>query len=170
MRTASYLPALLLFSAVACKSTPPPPPSEPPPPARPAPPAGPTRTDFATIAKKLVSRCVAGGWINEWRSKQPDVDVAKPKIHLRDFEDKTGQNLDPTYRNTTLEQKMRLSGVYEMTSEDAGSDFIGKGVLLRMAERTSGGRISVYTVTLNLMEPASGKVVYSCEATVQGEM
>ena len=99
-----------------------------------------------------------------------DLDMRKPKIHLGDFEDKTGQNLDPTYLNTTLEQKMRLSGVYEMTSEDAGSDFIGKGVLLRMAERTSGGRISVYTVTLNLMEPASGKVVYSCEATVQGPL
>ena len=114
--TAPSLPALLLSRAVACKRTPPPPPREPPPPARPAPPAGPTRTDFATIAKKLVSRCVAGGWINEWRSKQPDVDVAKPKMHLRDFEDKTGQNLYPTYLNTTSEPKMRLSGVSTMAS------------------------------------------------------
>jgi hypothetical protein len=166
-RSLVLLPLLL---TIACKSAPPPPPPAPPPPPRPSAPAGPTRTDFATIAKKLVSRCVAGGWINEWRSKQPNIDAAKPKVHLRDFEDQTGQGLDPTYLNTTLEQKMRISGVYEMTADDEGSDFIGKGTLLRMAERAGGDRISVYTATLKLIEPSTNKVVYSCEATVQGEM
>ena len=39
-------------------------------------PSGPTRTDFKTIAKKLVSRCVAGGWIHKWRSTHEDPTVA----------------------------------------------------------------------------------------------
>jgi hypothetical protein len=134
-------------------------------------PSGPTRTDFKEIAQKLLARCVAGGWISEWRSRQPDVDVAKPKVHLRDFEDKTGQKLDPTYLNSTLAQRMRLSGVYELVDGDDAADFIGRGQLLRLAERGgSGERFSVYTAVLNLVDPKTQKTAYSCEATVKGEL
>lgn len=134
-------------------------------------PAGPTRTDFKTIAQKLVSRCVAGGWIHKWRSTHEDPTVARPKIYLRDFQDQTKQELDPTYLHAELERKMRTSGVFEMVSESAEYDFEGRGKLLRMAERTrSGDRISVYTAVLELVDPATNKVAYSCEATVQGEM
>ncbi|MCB9649554.1 MAG: hypothetical protein H6730_23575 [Deltaproteobacteria bacterium] len=167
MKRLLLLPVLL---SAACASTPPPPP---PPPAAPPPtaPSGPTRTDFKEIAGKLMKRCVAGGWINTWRSQQANIDAARPKIHLAEFEDKTGQDLDSTYLHRTLEQKMRLSGVYDMQPEAEGADFIGKGKLLRMAERGKGGaRFSVYTAVLDLVDPASGKVAYTCEATVEGEM
>ena len=164
------LPALALVLA-ACggstKAAPPPPPA---PVARPAPPQGPTRTDFDTIAKRLMKRCVAGGWINEWRSEQPDIDTPRPKIHVRDFEDKTEQDLDPSYLNSVLEKRMRLSGVYDLVSNDEDADFIGRGVLMRLAERRGSERFSVYTAILNLVEPSTGDVKYSCEATVRGEM
>lgn len=168
-----YLRILPLLSFAACggsaASAPPPapPPAEP---SRPPPPEGPTRTDFKTIAQKLVSRCVAGGWIHKWRSEAPDPTVAKPKIYLSDFEDQTKQDLDPQYLTAELERKMRTSGVFEMVSEDAEYDFIGKGKLLRMAERQGGQRVSVYTAVLELISPATNKVAYSCEATVKGEM
>jgi hypothetical protein len=149
--------------------------SAPPPPkpveARPPPPEGPTRTDFKTIAQKLVSRCVAGGWIHKWRSTNEDPLAAKPKIYLRDFDDQTKQDLDPQYLTSELERKMRQSGVFEMVSEDGGYDFIGRGKLLRLAERTGkGDRVSVYTAVLELIDPSSSKVAYSCEATVKGDM
>lgn len=160
-------PALLI--ATACASSPPPPP--PPPPAPPpAAPAGPTRTDFKTIAKKLMARCVAGGWINEWRASNPDVDAARPKVQLASFEDKTDQELDQTYLHRTLEQRMRLSGVYDMVNEASEADFVARGKLLRMAERMGGERISVYTAVLDLVDTKSSKVAYTCEATVRGEM
>lgn len=136
----------------------------------PPPPSGPTRTDFKTIAGKLVSRCVAGGWISEWRSKHEDPEVARPKIFLRDFEDQTKQDLDPTFLSKELERRMRLSRVFEMVSEEGDYDFIGRGKLLRLAERTRQGRVSVYTAVLELLDPDSQKVVYSCEATVEGDL
>ena len=160
-----------LLLTVACASAPPPPPPARPAPPPPTAPSGPTRTDFKVIAGKLMKRCVAGGWINTWRSQQADIDAARPKIFLAEFEDKTGQGLDSTYLHRTLEQKMRLSGVYEMVPEADGAHFIGKGKLLRMAERGKGGaRISVYTAVLDLVDPATSKVAYTCEATVEGEM
>ncbi len=123
------------------------------------------------MAKTLVKQCVAGGWISRWRSEQPDVDVAKPKIHLAEFEDKTGQDLDSTYLQSVLEKRMRMSGVFDMVPDDQGSDFIGRGRLLRLAERSPRGkRFSVYTVTLELIDPGSDRIAYSCEATVQGEL
>lgn len=173
MRNVHRIPLLLLAGGLmaACggsaKQAPPPPP---PVAAKPAPPSGPTRTDFKTIAKLLMKRCVAGGWINAWRAEQPDIDTPRPKIHVRDFEDKTGQDLDPEYLNSVLEQRMRLSGVYDLVSSDEGADFIGRGVLMRLAERRGGERVSVYTAVLNLVVPGTEDVKYSCEATVQGEM
>lgn len=163
------LSALLLAAASACSSTPPPPPPRAvaPPPAAPS---GPTRTDFKYISSKLMQRCVAGGWINEWRSKHEDVDVARPKIHLETFEDKTDQDLDQTYLHRTLEQRMRLSGVYDMVSSASDADFVGRGKLLRMAERSGGERISVYTAVLDLVNPKTNETAYTCEATVRGEM
>ena len=137
---------------------------------RPAPPPGPTRTDFKTIAKKLMKRCVAGGWIERWRAIAPDVDVAKPRLHLLGFEDKTGQNLDQTYLMSVLERRMRMSGVYDLVSADAGKDFDVRGRLLRMSERTKTGKTSVYTAILEVIAPKDAKIVYSCEATVRGEM
>lgn len=166
MRALAPLFALLLTAA--CASAPPPPPPPPAPP--PAAPAGPTRTDFETISKKLLSRCVAGGWINEWRSTHADVDVARPKVFLDAFEDRTKQDLDPVYLQRVLAQRMRLSGVYDMVPDAEGADFVGRGKLLRMAERHRGERISVYTAVLDLVDPASGTVAYTCEATVRGEM
>jgi hypothetical protein len=142
----------------------------PPPPNRPPPPSGPTRTDFKTIARTLVQRCVAGGWISRWRSEQPNVDVARPRIYLRDFEDKTEQNLDPSYLHDELEKDMRTSGVFDMAAESGPFDFIGRGRLLRLAERSGSGRVSVYTAVLEMLDPTSQKVAYSCEATVKGEM
>lgn len=134
-------------------------------------PEGPTRTDFRTIAQKLVQECVAGGWIQKWRSTAKDVDVARPRIRLRGFEDKTQQGLDPAYLTSELEKRMRLSGVFDMVGESAETDFIGDGTLLRLAERTQrGDRISVYTATLDLIDPATNQKAYSCEATVRGDM
>ena len=137
---------------------------------RPAPPPGPTRTDFKTIAKKLMKRCVAGGWIEKWRATAPDVDVAKPRIVLTGFEDKTGQELDPTYLLSVLERRMRMSGVYEMTQKGGERDFDARGRLLRMSEGTARGKISVYTAILEILDPKSGQIAYSCEASVRGEM
>jgi len=165
LRSGLFLAAM----GLACASAPPPPPAAKPKPASTAP-RGPTKTDFATIANKLVQGCVAGGWIERWRADQPDVDVAKPRIHLREFEDKTGQSLDPTYLMSVLERKMRMSGVYEMVTEGDAHDFIGRGRLLRLAERAGGDRVSVYTVTLEMVDPKSSRIAYSCEASVKGEM
>lgn len=142
-----------------------------PPPARSDAPEGPTRTDFQTIAKKLVQRCVAGGWIHRWRAEQPNVDAAaKPRIYLEGFEDKTDKGLDPSYLHSQLESRMRKSGVYEMVSGDGDHDFIGRGRLLRLAERSGKSRISVYTAVLDLVDPKTGKIAYNCEATVEGEL
>ncbi len=98
------------------------------------------------------------------------MDVARPKIIIRDFEDRTKQDLDQTYLKTTLEQRMRLSGVFDMVPDEGSADFIGRGRLMRLAERTRSGRISVYTVTLDLLNPKTEAVTYSCEASVKGEM
>lgn len=158
----------------ACSTTPPPPPAAPPPdPVARAPspiPTGPTRTDFKTIAKKLMSRCVRGGWINAWRAEQPDVDVARPKIRLLPFEDRTSQDLDPTYLNTILAQRMRLSGAFDLAGDNVEPDFLGKGTLLRLAEGNATDRYAVYIATLELQNPKSGRVVHACEATVKGEL
>ena len=168
MRISLVLSALLAACSSSKQATPPPPP---PAHARPAPPSGPTRTDFNDIAKELVKKCVGGGWISRWRSEHEDVDVAKPKIHLVEFEDKTGQDLDPSYLVSVLEKRMRMSGVFDMVPSSDASDFVGRGKLLRLAERTpKGKRFSVYTVTLELLEPQSDRIAYSCEATVQGEL
>jgi PBP1b-binding outer membrane lipoprotein LpoB len=161
------------FTATACSSSTPPPRvvEERPPERREKPPEGPTRTDFKTIAQKLVQKCVAGGWISQWRSTAKDVDQAKPRIVLRPFEDKTGQELDPEYLNTELQRRMRVSGVFDMVAEGAELDFYARGKLLRLAERTGrGDKISVYTATLEVIDPATEKIAYSCEATVKGEM
>ncbi len=146
-------------------------PAPPPPKTESTAPTGPTRTDFKTIARKLVSRCVGGGWISRWRADHENVDVAKPKIHLEKFEDRTDQNLDPQYLHSTLEQRMRLSGVYDMVAKEQDPDFLGRGHILRLAERDARGtRFSVYTAVLQLVEPTSGGTTYSCEASVRGEM
>ncbi|MFO0723029.1 MAG: hypothetical protein U1E65_04530 [Myxococcota bacterium] len=168
-------PALIsaLFVFVACASAPPPQkaPAERPTSSAPPPPAGPTRTDVKQISAELVQRCIAGGWISRWRSTNPDVDAARPKIYLRDFADQTGQNLDPSYLTSELLRRMRTSGVFEMVGEGTDYDFEGRGKLLRLAERGKGGaRISVYTAVLELVSPKDSKVAYSCEATVQGDM
>jgi hypothetical protein len=141
------------------------------PPPRSDAPEGPTRTDFQTIAKKLVQRCVAGGWIHRWRSEQPSVDgAAKPRIYLEGFEDRTDKGLDPSYLLSQLESRMRKSGVYEMVSAEGEHDFIGRGRLLRLAERSGRIRVSVYTAVLDLVNPTTGKIAYNCEATVEGEL
>ncbi len=158
---------LVLFAACSSPPPPPPPPAVAPPPAAPS---GPTRTDFGYIAKKLLQRCVAGGWIDTWRSTHEDVDVARPRIRLTGFEDKTGQDLDPSYLQSVLAQRMRLSGVFEMVGPEDEADFDAKGVLHRLAERAGGDRISVYTARLKLVSLANSKTVYGCEATVKGEM
>lgn len=161
------------FALAACGSTPKPTSStdQAPPPARSDAPEGPTRTDFQTIAKKLVQRCVAGGWIHRWRAEQPNVDAAaKPRIYLEGFEDKTDKGLDPSYLHSQLESRMRKSGVYEMVSGGGEHDFIARGRLLRLAERSGRTRVSVYTAVLDLVDPKSGKIAYNCEATVEGEL
>lgn len=166
--------ALVFAAAAACSSSTPPPrveqaekPAEP----REKPPEGPTRTDFKTIAQKLMNKCIAGGWIARWRSTAKDIDQAKPRIVLRPFEDKTEQGLDSDFLNQQLEQRMRLSGVYDMVAAGAEFDFYGRGKLLRLAERAgSGKRVTVYTAILEFVDPQTDKVAYSCEATVQGEM
>lgn len=165
--------AAFCFAAAACSSSTPPPVAEPAPTPRAEPkvpaPTGPTRTDFQTIAKKLLQQCVVGGWISKWRSTAKDVDQARPKIQLRGFEDKTGQGLDPEYLNGELEKRMRTSGVFDIVND--APDFFGQGKLMRLAERNArGDRVSVYTATLSLIDPTTNNVAYSCEATVQGEM
>ncbi|MCB9654009.1 MAG: hypothetical protein H6729_07780 [Deltaproteobacteria bacterium] len=135
------------------------------------PPSGPTQTDFKIISKRLVKRCIAGGWINRWRANNSDVNAAKPKIFLAPFDDATGLNLDPEYLRTTLERRMRRTQAFEMVADRSGCDFIGQGKLHRLAERgPKGERFSVYTATLALLDPTTEKVAYSCEATVRGEM
>ncbi|MEM7674373.1 MAG: hypothetical protein AAF449_00055 [Myxococcota bacterium] len=164
--------SLASLTAFACGgSTPPPPPppvavAPPPPP----PPRGPTRTDFKTISKKLLARCVRGGWIDRWRSEHQNVDTARPKVFLDEFQNKTGQDMDPGYLNTILAQRMRLSGVFEIVDDVGNADFIGRGKLLRLAERDRQGRYSVYTAILDVMNPVDRRTVHSCEASVQGEM
>lgn len=163
----------------ACAGNRPPPPvvaeQEEPANAPPPPPAGPTRTNFKEISKKLVQRCVSGGWISRWRS-EGHLDVARPKIYLSEFEDRTGQNLDQTYLQFELSEKMRMSGVYDMVPEKDGAHFVGRGRLLRMAEQDEKGRYNVYTATLDFLQPdtqkpdAPAKVVASCNASVAGEM
>lgn len=161
----------LLLSACASSRPPAAPVVEAPPPPRADAPEGPTRTDFQTIAKKLVQRCVAGGWIHKWRATQPSVDgAAKPRIYLEGFEDRTDKGLDPSYLQSQLESRMRKSGVYEMVSGDGEHDFVGRGRLLRLAEKSGKTRISVYTAVLDLVDPQSGKIAYNCEATVEGEL
>lgn len=173
MRSISLTLAFTAALAACGGSTPPPeaPVTSKPAAPREPPPQGPTRTDFKTIATKLVQQCIAGGWISKWRSTAKDVDQAKPRVRLRGFEDKTGQNLDPEYLNQELERKMRTSGVFEIVSESEPLDFHGQGKLLRLAEKNAKGeRVSVYTATLEMIDPATNKVAYSCEATVKGEM
>ena len=151
----------LLLGATACGSSTPPPP---PPSTTPPPPSGPTRTDFKTIARKLVGRCVGGGWIDRWRADN-DIDAPRPSVVLRDFEDKTGQDLDPSYLHSVLAQRMRLSGVFDMVSDAGDADFVADGELRRLAERDSQGRYSVYTAILKFSEASGGgRTVYSCEA------
>ncbi len=140
------------------------------PPPEPPLPAGPTRTDFKVIARKLVQRCVGGGWIDEWRAASPDPDVARPKIHLEGFENKTKHELDPTYLASVLGQRMRLSGVFDMRPDAAEVDFVGRGRMHRMAEQLGADRVSVYTAVLDLVDPKTNRVAYSCEATVRGEL
>ncbi|MBI2375253.1 MAG: hypothetical protein HYV07_14760 [Deltaproteobacteria bacterium] len=175
-RPANYGPSMKLmrFSSTAlaiclaaCGSAPRPKPPAPPP-ARSTAPSAPTKTDFEEIAKKLMARCVSGGWIERWRS-EGDVDAAKPKVFLEGFDDQTGQGLDPTYLMSVLEKRMRLSGVYELVPSADGADFVAHGKILRLAERAGAGRISVYTAVLGF-KPASGAAAASCEATVQGEL
>lgn len=167
--------ALVSFAAFAagCGGSTPPPRTEPdskPVERRQKPPEGPTRTDWKTIAQKLVQKCIAGGWIAKWRSTNEDIDQAKPRILLQPFEDKTGQNLDPEYLNTELEKRMRTSGVFDIVPDTGDPNFYGRGKLLRLAERSGGERITVYTATLELIDPRTEKIAYSCEATVKGEM
>lgn len=163
------LSAGVFIFAVGCGGAKPPPPVAPP--TVSTAPTGPTRTDFNQIAKALVRRCVAGGWINQWRSTNEDVDAARPKIFMKAFENKTGKELDPTYLNAVLEQRMRTSGVFDMVTESGEPDFIGHGKLLRLAERGSGGaRFSVYSAILELKDPTTEKMAYSCETSVKGEM
>lgn len=162
-----FAPVLLIASLLAAcgGSTPPPVQSDLPPP-----PTGPTRTDFKTIARRLVSRCVGGGWIERWRSSHADADVAKPRVFLAAFADETGQDLDSEYLRSTLEQRMRLSGVYDMVARKGEADFVARGVLRRLAERQGGERISVYNASVDLEDAESGRRAHRCESTVRGEM
>lgn len=136
----------------------------------PPPPSGPTRTDFKKIAKKLLPQCVGGGWINRWRAEHEDVNVARPKVVLEPFEDRTEQDLDPVYLNSILAQRMRISGVFDVVDEPDGADFIARGQLLRLAERKAGRRVSVYTALLNFYHPKDRRTVHTCQATVEGEL
>ncbi|MEL7367305.1 MAG: hypothetical protein AAFN74_00190 [Myxococcota bacterium] len=164
--------SLAPLTVLACGGSTPPPPPPPvavaPPP--PAPPRGPTRTDFKTIAKKLLARCVGGGWVSRWRAQHDDVDVARPKVFLDEFQNKTGQDMDPSYLNSVLAQRMRISGVFEVVDDVENADFVGRGKLLRLAERDRQGRYSVYTAVLDVLNPSDRRTVHSCEASVQGEM
>lgn len=162
--------ALLALAAAACGGSTPPPPRTEAPPAGPPPPSGPTRTDFHTIARKLVGRCVSGGWIERWRSTHENPDVAKPRVFLEGVENDTGQALEADYLRSVLEQRMRLSGVYDMVADPSDADFVARGRLKRLAERVGGRRVSVYTAILELESTATGKRAHQCEATVEGEM
>lgn len=147
-----------------------PPPAPPPVASRPPPPSGPTRTDFRTIAKKLVGRCAAGGWIARWRSEHDDVEVAKPRLAFEGLADDTDEGLDIGYLDSVLEGKMQASGIYDMVSDPAQADFTARGRVARMAERSGGTRIPVYVTTVEIVGAATGKMVRRCEATVEGEM
>lgn len=158
---------LVLLAACAPEKSAPPPKAEPVA-DEPPPPAGPTRTSVKEIAKKLAGKCVGGGWIARWRS-EGHMQSARPKIWLKGFEDRTGQNIDNTYMTTETEARMRLSGVFDMVGESGAPDFVANGKLLRLAEiGKNGARISVYTATLEMV--GEGKTVASCEATVEGEL
>jgi hypothetical protein len=158
---------LLVVLLVACASSTPPPKAAPvEDQTREAPPPGPTRTSVKAIAKKLAGRCIGGGWIARWRS-QGHLDVARPKLFIKSFEDRTGQNIDPMYLTNQTEAALRLGGVFELVAESGTPHFEGKGTLLRLNE--GGGRTS-YTATLDMIDAASQKNVQTCEATVEGEM
>ncbi len=166
MRSVAMGTIALLLAACGGKTPPPPPPG----PSGPPPPSGPTKTDFEAIARQLVGRCVTGGWIERWRSTHSDVNVAKPRVRLTDFEDRTGQDLDGDYLRSVLEQRMRLSGVYEVVQDEDRADFVAKGSIRRMAERVRGERVSVYTAILEFDAVATGRRYHQCESTVRGEM
>lgn len=172
MRVFTVAGLLLLACASACSSEK----AEPPPkaaeerPSEPPPPPGPTRTSVKEIAKKLAGKCLGGGWIAKWRS-EGHMQTARPKLWLSGFEDRTGQNVDPTYMTTETEARLRLGGVFEMVNEQGGPDFIASGKLLRLAEiGKNGARVSVYTAILELQDPATKKTVQTCEANVEGEI
>ena len=44
-----------------------------------------TRADFSGLARRLIGRCAAGGWIQRWRSEHEDVEVARPRVMLTEF-------------------------------------------------------------------------------------
>lgn len=136
----------------------------------PPPPPGPTRTSFKIIAKKLVKRCITGGWISRWRSEQADVDVARPKVFLEEVDNRTEQDLDPSYLTQVLSDRIRLTRVFELVDDPAEADFIGDPTLRRLAEERRGQRYSVYTATLNLKNPQTKRSVHGCEASVRGEL
>ncbi|MCC6807043.1 MAG: hypothetical protein IT381_06445 [Deltaproteobacteria bacterium] len=161
---------LIVLFACAHESQDPPPRAAPVEEKEPPPPAGPTRTSVKEIAKKLSGKCVGGGWIARWRS-EGHMQQARPKIWLQGFEDRTGQNVDPTFMTSETEGRMRLSGVFDMVSEGGAPDFIATGKLLRLAEiGKNGARVSVYTATLDLLDAATKKPVASCSADVEGEL
>ncbi len=169
----------IVFPALALLACAPPsaeaPPPAPAPEARPAEeandaPAGPTRTSIKAIAKKLAGTCIGGGWIARWRS-EGHMQVARPKLWVSGFEDRTGQNIDPTYMTSETESRLRLTGVFELVGESGAPDFVASGKLLRLAEMgKNGARVSVYTAVLDMADPASKRTVQSCEATVEGEL
>lgn len=96
--------------------------------------------------------------------------MARARVFLDDFADKTKQDLDPSYLNSVLAQRMRISGAFDVVDDRDQADFIGHGELLRLAERDRHGRYSVYTAILKMKNPQTGRTVHSCEASVQGEM
>jgi len=99
------------------------------------------------------------------------MDVARPKLYIASFEDRSGQAIDPAYMTSETEARFRLGGVFDIVGETGGPHFIGKGKILRLAETGKGGaRVSVYTLTLDMVDPASQRTVQSCEATVEGEL
>ena len=111
-----------------------------------------------------------GGWVERWRSAAEDPDVAKPRVHLEAFEDETGQDLDGDYLHSVLEQRMRLSGVYDVVGQASEADFRARGQIKRLEERVGGRRIPVYVAMLELSEMATGRDAHRCEAAVQGEI
>lgn len=134
------------------------------------PPAGPTRTDFRKLAKRLVRRCIGGGWIAEWRSEHEDVDVARPRVRLRAIDDQTGQGLDPSYLGAVLEKRMRRSGVFDVAAAGGADpvDFEASVRILRLSEvGKKGRRFAVYSAIMQLSPAAGGRPGYSCEASVR---